>query len=1068
MESDIEGRRTTDQEAISNRIESDEGEIQGNYDQAERDAQTEIDGGERDAAAEKRRSEREAEDQSWWDRAVNFVKAAFEALTAAINAIFDAVRAAVNRVLDAVKAIATTLIRAAADFVKGAITAFGEFAKAAVNTLLADTFPGLARTLNEGIDSAVTAANSAVDAVADTLIAGVNALVEGLRGALNAVLDVFQAALNTVLQIMQAVLTGDWAAVIRLAFEAILRVAGINPDDIYAFIGRAMETFQIILDDPVGFVGNLFDAFIGGVRQFADNILAHLQAGIIGWLTGALGPTGITLPAEFNLWGVLDIVRQVLGFTWDNLRSRVVRIIGERAVQVLEFLYGYIETLITGGWGALWDQIMSDLEGLRDMVFDQIKEFVLTRLIMAAVTRLATMFNPVGAIVNLVIMIYQFYTFMRDNIQRLVQLITSVVDAIGDIARGVLGPAMDRVENTLAQFLPLAIDLVARLIGLGNVGTRVREIMTRVQQRIWGAIDRLIERVMARFRGGTGAGSSAEGEPVAATEGAAGQLGERLPIPAPDGTHHLTIAVSGTDISFVVSSAPQTIEQLVTMWRGRLDTITDQTAKTNAERDLNTLATTENANEQTIEGLLRDANISSQDQTTAIAEERELIPILVRLFQVFGLEGVTADVATLFLEDLNQADRYARPDVLAALNRSETEVIANGAKASDWQTKIGVDEFFTKPLLAQYGLGSQTRTVAVGWMPTYFQQLAQDQSFNRPVTPPADYTRFHASRVGMVHANHELFTGALAEVQRQIFNGTINYTYNTGSDFYVKYGNSIKRYLEGTPSPHGEYEPIILRSFTHSGGTTEIYTYNRVRIQKQDGSIEQVEPPTFSVTLRDDRVVDILASGLRFKEVLENVRSGQRGHMQSPPDYDSGLLLNRSHLVADEFMGSAFSNANNVVVTSETYNQRDMRAVERRIADNITNLANDFANRTESVAEARPEDITFDMAIAVTYAQSVFDDHVRQEMETRFGALLDQHEAIIADREALARQWLRLNLQLESKFHHVQPVRSLRYRVTVSYKGDSFTSFGDRLGPDIYLGFEIAAVRAVFQAAGGG
>jgi len=72
----------------------------------------------------------------------------------------------------------------------------------------------------------------------------------------------------------------------------------------------------------------------------------------------------------------------------------------------------------------------------------------------------------------------------------------------------------------------MAIDLVARLIGLGNVGERVRRILTRVQERIWGAIDRVIERVMARFRGG------APGAEEAEAEGEEVLLGERLPIPA--------------------------------------------------------------------------------------------------------------------------------------------------------------------------------------------------------------------------------------------------------------------------------------------------------------------------------------------------------------------------------------------------------------------------------------------------------------------------------------------------------------------------------------------------------
>ena len=1062
VEEDMETERQESQQTIDDRVTEDEAQIEGDYDQAEADAQAEIDEGERQAEAEKRQAERDAENESWWDRAVNFVKAAFEALTAAINSIFDLVRSAINGILDAVIAAATVLIRAAAEFVKGAIRLYGEAAKALVNTLLADTFPGIAQVLNDGIDAAVETATSAVDAVADGLIAGVTALVEGLRGALNAVLDAYQAALNTVLAIMSAALTGDWGAVARLAFEAILKVLGLDPEEVYAFIGRAMETIEIILDDPLGFVGNLFNAFIGGVRQFADNILAHLQAGIIGWLTGALGGA-ITMPERFDLWGILDIIRQVLGFTWDNIRERVVRIIGERAVQVLEFLYGYIETLVTEGWGALWDQIMNDLTALRDMVFDQIKEFVLTRLIMAAVTRLATMFNPVGAILNLVLMAYQFYTFVRDNVTRMFQLVQSFFEALGNIARGILEPAINGVESTLASFLPLAIDLVARLIGLGNVGGRVREIMTNVQERIWGAIDRVIERVMARFRGG----SDTEGAESDAS--ADSELGERLPIPAPDGTHHLTIAVAGTDITFMVNSDPMSIEQLVTMWRGRMNgennpVPADREAQVN--QHLNSLSSAEAEGERTVEQLIRDADISASDDAAAVSAQQALVGSLRFLFGVFGTEGVQGDLSALFLDEIDQADEHAQVDFLNALNRHADAVVENGAKKSNWLDAINGEDFYAKPLLASTRMGTQTRTVVVGWMPGYFQQLDQDPNFTHTVTEPDDWNRFHGNRVGMVHGRSEVFGDALTHVQAQVFDKTSDYTYNTSSDFYTKYETSIQRYLEGTPSPHGEYEPIMLSQFEHNGGTTQIYTYNRVIIQKQDGTIEEVDPPVFTITLRNDRVAEILADNLRFKEILFDVRSGQRGRMQSPPDYDSNLLLNRSHLVADEFMGSAFLNSRNVVVTSETYNQRDMRNEERFIADRIINLANSTARALDpSITEALPEDITFSMNISVSYAQSVFDDSIRQQQEQRLGQIYDAHSAILPDQDAFVRQWLRLNMVLESKLNNVLPVLSMQYTVTVFYKDTGAGSIRRNLGADIYLGLNISAVRALFGAA---
>ena len=61
---------------------------------------------------------------------------------------------------------------------------------------------------------------------------------------------------------------------------------------------------------------------MGGIQRFADNFLVHLQAGIIGWLTGALGGVGITIPEHFDLMGVLSLVQQILGLTWTACAKR--------------------------------------------------------------------------------------------------------------------------------------------------------------------------------------------------------------------------------------------------------------------------------------------------------------------------------------------------------------------------------------------------------------------------------------------------------------------------------------------------------------------------------------------------------------------------------------------------------------------------------------------------------------------------------------------------------------------------------------------------------------------------
>ncbi len=566
-------RRRQDRSDIDTRVERDEGAVQNRYDRADREAQSEIESGESRAEDRQRQAERDAENQSWWDRAVNFIRDAFNALVSAIGAIFDAVRAAVNVILDAARDFAIGLINAVSSFIQSAIAAFGDFLTGLVQGLLGDLFPELAARLTQAINDAVSAAQQAVEGVAEGLRQGVNALVEGLRAAINAVLDAFQAAINGALAILEAAITGDWGALARRVLEAVLSLLGIDPQAFYAFIGQVTETFSLIIDNPGGFLGNVLGAVTGGIQAFADHFLQHLQAGIIGWLTGALGGAGITLPERFDLMGVLSLVQQILGLTWENVRERAVRLVGERAVQVLEFIGSYIQTLITGGWSALWERIQSDLATLRDMVFEQIRNFLVERVVLAAIQWLAS-FNPIGGIVKIVMTVYNFFMFLRDQLQRLFALAQTVIGALSDIVRGNLAPAMQAVEGVLAGLLPVVIDLLARILGLGNVGGRVREIMQNIQQTLWGAIDRLLDRALASFRGGGGAGAGAQGtdagagQPAAAGAAAAiTEIGERVDVPAHAGGHSLYIVRSGRNAVPMVASTPMGVPDRIAGWR---------------------------------------------------------------------------------------------------------------------------------------------------------------------------------------------------------------------------------------------------------------------------------------------------------------------------------------------------------------------------------------------------------------------------------------------------------------------------------------------------------------------
>ena len=137
---------------------------------------------------------------------------------------------------------------------------------------------------------------------------------------------------------------------------------------------------------------------------------------------------------------------------------------------------------------------------LVDLVLGKMKEFVVTRLILAAIEKLASLFTPIGAIVQLVMTIWNIAMFLKDQFDRIVSVLKAIVDTVTDIANGVLDKAAQGVEMALANALPVAIDLVAKLARLGGIPEKIREILGSIRQRVEDAIVNLLKKIGQGFK----------------------------------------------------------------------------------------------------------------------------------------------------------------------------------------------------------------------------------------------------------------------------------------------------------------------------------------------------------------------------------------------------------------------------------------------------------------------------------------------------------------------------------------------------------------------------------------
>ncbi len=112
----------------------------------------------------------------------------------------------------------------------------------------------------------------------------------------------------------------------------------------------------------------------------------------------------------------------------------------------------------------------------------------------------------------------------------------------------------------------------------------------------------------------------------------------------------------------------------------------------------------------------------------------------------------------------------------------------------------------------------------------------------------------------------------------------------------------------------------------------------------------------FVVTINDKaKTHTIVGHGLSLKGAGD---PQERGVTQKSPFFVANLDLNRSHLIPDEFKGSGFKDARNIISVSDHYNKKEMRRAEE-----------DIYVEVQSASATR-----FSLSVSVTWGELVDKD----------------------------------------------------------------------------------------------
>lgn len=256
------------------------------------------------------------------------------------------------------------------------------------------------------------------------------------------------------------------------------------------YIKKTGAALKSIFKNPLPFVGNLVKAAKRGFLNFGDNFLTHLKAGLINWLTGSL--PGIYIPKALSLVEIAKFAFSVLGLTWANIRTKLVKVIGEPAMKVLETTFDVVVTLVRDGPAAAWDKIKEQLANLKDMAIGAITDFVVDMVVKKAIPKLVSMFIPGAGFISAILSIYDTIMVFVNKISQIIQVVTGFIDSIVAIAAGQIDAAAAKVEKILANLLSLAINFLAGFAGLGKVADKIMGVIQKIRQPIDKAIDWLI------------------------------------------------------------------------------------------------------------------------------------------------------------------------------------------------------------------------------------------------------------------------------------------------------------------------------------------------------------------------------------------------------------------------------------------------------------------------------------------------------------------------------------------------------------------------------------------------
>ncbi|MEL7063269.1 MAG: hypothetical protein AAFP00_05990, partial [Bacteroidota bacterium] len=292
---------------------------------------------------------------------------------------------------------------------------------------------------------------------------------------------------------------------VQIVVELILQMMGIPPELIQSILANAMQAFQDIKNNPLGFLINLIKAIGLGFKKFFDNFLKHLLGGLQAWLFAQLKKAGIEPPKDLSVKNLLGMAMNIFGITIENLFARLEKKIGKekvdkirKVISTVQGAFDFIREFNEKGPEALFDRIKDQISNLWTIITDGIKNFVMEKVIQKVMVKILSSLEPTGimAAINGAMAFFDAVRTFVERFKEILQIINNFTLGLVNIAKGSLNQAAEFLEKALAKGLPVAIDFLAKQAGLDDLGKKIAVMIGKAREKINMAIDWLIDKVL--------------------------------------------------------------------------------------------------------------------------------------------------------------------------------------------------------------------------------------------------------------------------------------------------------------------------------------------------------------------------------------------------------------------------------------------------------------------------------------------------------------------------------------------------------------------------------------------